>query len=470
MASLTLYDKIWNNHIVDYNKETDEFLIYIDRHLIHEVTSPQAFDGLRINNRKLRHSKKTLAIADHNTPTKDQSSIDNIQDEDSKLQLKTLAKNVNEYGIQYFPMGHINNGIVHVVGPELGFTLPGTTVVCGDSHTSTHGAFGALAFGIGTSQVEHVLSTQTLVLKKNKNMKIEINGELNEFVTPKDVILYVISKIGTSGGTGYTIEFCGEVFRSMSVEGRMTVCNMAIEAGARSGLIAPDEKTFEYFKGKKFAPSDEKWGNAVKKWQILHTDDGAKFDKEFQFKASDIKPQITWGTSPEDGVSIYDLIPKVTNESKQKALEYMGLKVDEKISDIQFDKVFIGSCTNSRIEDLRLVAKTLELIKQKTKNDVKVNEKINAIIVPGSGLVKKQAEEEGIDKIFLEAGFEWRNPGCSMCLAMNEDKLKPQERCASTSNRNFEGRQGYLGRTHLCSPIIATIVAIFGRVNLEFFN
>lgn len=458
----TLYDKIWNNHVVDYDPKTNEYLLYIDRHLIHEVTSPQAFDGIRINNRKVLHPEKTLAVADHNIPTK---NCDSIEDEDSRIQLDTLKKNITEFGIKYFPIGHLNNGIVHVVGPELGFTLPGTTVVCGDSHTSTHGAFGALAFGIGTSQVEHVFATQTLVLQKNKNMKIEVNGTLNHFVTPKDVILYIIGQIGTQAGTGYTIEFCGNVFRDMSMEGRMTICNMAIEGGARSGLIAPDEKTVAYLHGRRFSPKNENWNRAVEYWKNLHTDDGAVFDKEYYFDAKEIMPQITWGTSPEDAITIDGIIPEPYNQSKKRALEYMGLEVGDKIIDIKFDKVFIGSCTNARIEDLRVAAEIL-----KKFNNPKVHKNINAIIVPGSGLVKKKAEEEGLDEVFIKAGFEWRNPGCSMCLGMNDDKLKPYERCASTSNRNFEGRQGYLGRTHLCSPAVATIIAIHGRINLDFFT
>jgi 3-isopropylmalate/(R)-2-methylmalate dehydratase large subunit len=464
----TLYDKIWDSHVVDYNPETDEYLIYIDRHLIHEVTSPQAFYGLRIHHRKLLHPEKILAVADHNIPTK---NCDSVEDEDSKLQLETLKANVKEFGIRYFPMGHLNNGIVHVVGPEMGFTLPGTTVVCGDSHTSTHGAFGALAFGIGTSQVEHVFATQTLILKKSKNMKIEVNGKLNKFVTPKDVILYIISQIGTQAGTGYTIEFCGNIFKEMSIEGRMTICNMAIEAGARSGLIAPDAKTISYFKGKRFSPKNENWNTAVVYWQTLYSDEDAIFDKIYEFNAKNIMPQITWGTSPEDSMAIDGIIPEATSKSKEKALEYIGLKSGVKISDVKFDKVFIGSCTNARIEDLRLIADILKIIKDKIGKIPKIHQNIKqALIVPGSGLVKKQAEDEGLAEIFINAGFEWRNPGCSMCLGMNDDKLKPYERCASTSNRNFEGRQGYLGRTHLCSPTVATIIAVCGKINLDFFN
>jgi 3-isopropylmalate/(R)-2-methylmalate dehydratase large subunit len=458
----TLYDKIWDTHTVDYNSETDEYLIYIDRHLIHEVTSPQAFDGMKINNRKLLNPEKTLATADHNIPTRVCNAID---DADSRIQLNTLQLNVRDFGIRYFPMGHLNNGIVHVVGPELAFTLPGLTVVCGDSHTSTHGAFGALAFGIGTSQVEHVFATQTLLLKKNKNMKIEITGQLNQFVTPKDIILYIIGQIGTQAGTGYAIEFSGDVIKGMSIEGRMTVCNMAIEAGARSGLIAPDQKTFEYFKNKRFSPKKDNWDKAVEYWNTLYSDKDAIFDKEYLFNIDNIMPQITWGTSPEDSIAINDTIPEAINKSKEKALEYMGLKSGINICDIFFDKVFIGSCTNSRIEDLRIVAEVLKKLKYP-----KIHNNINAIIVPGSGLVKMQAEKEGLDRIFINSGFEWRNPGCSMCLGMNDDKLNIHERCASTSNRNFEGRQGYLGRTHLCSPLVATIIAVYGKINLDYFN
>jgi len=449
----TLYDKIWNSHVVEYDVKSDMYLIYIDRHLIHEVTSPQAFDGIRAAGRKVMHPEKTMALADHNTPTKDISVVKN---EESRIQLDTLLKNTLEFGIEYFPLGHKNNGIVHVVGPDLGFTLPGTTLVCGDSHTATHGAFGAIACGIGTSQVEHVLSTQTLSMKKSKNMKISVNGVLGIGVTSKDVILHIIGVIGTAGGNGYAIEFCGNIFKEMSMEGRMTICNMTIEGGARFGIIAPDEKTFSYLKGKPKTPKGELWNKAVEYWKTLKSDDDAVFDKIIEIDAKDIKPTITWGTSPEDVISIDGVIPEPKNDTKKRSLEYMGLKAGMKASDIKIDKVFIGSCTNSRIEDLREVAK---IVKGK-----KVASSVSAMIVPGSYVVKDLAEAEGLAKIFTDAGFEWRNPGCSMCLAMNEDKLKPYERCASTSNRNFEGRQGYLGRTHLMSPAMAASAAIAGHL------
>lgn len=449
----TLYDKIWDNHVVDYDAKNDMYLIYIDRHLIHEVTSPQAFDGIRMSGRKILHPEKTMAIADHNTPTKD---ISVVKDEESRIQLETLLKNTTEFGIEYFPLGHKNNGIVHVVGPDLGFTLPGTTLVCGDSHTATHGAFGAIACGIGTSQVEHVLATQTLSMSKSKNMKIDVSGTLGLGVTPKDVILHIIGVIGTAGGTGYAIEFTGNIFREMSVEGRMTVCNMTIEGGARFGLIAPDEKTFAYLQGKPKAPQGQMWDIAVQNWQNLYSDENAVFDKTISIKAEDIKPTVTWGTSPEDVAPIDGFIPQCDTETKKRALEYMGLSEGMKITDIKIDKVFIGSCTNSRIEDLREVAKVV--------NGKKIANTLSAMIVPGSYAVKSMAEDEGLAKIFTDAGFEWRNPGCSMCLAMNDDKLKPYERCASTSNRNFEGRQGYLGRTHLMSPAMAAAAAIAGHL------
>jgi 3-isopropylmalate/(R)-2-methylmalate dehydratase large subunit len=450
----TLYDKIWDSHVVEHDKSSGMSLIYIDRHLIHEVTSPQAFDGLRAANRAVAHPKKTMAIADHNTPTKD---ITIVKDPESRIQLETLKKNTDEFGIEYFPLGHKNNGIVHVVGPDLGFTLPGVTLVCGDSHTATHGAFGAIACGIGTSQVEHVLATQTLWMDKSKNMKIEVKGVLGKGITSKDVILHIIGVIGTAGGTGYAIEFCGNVFEEMSMEGRMTVCNMTIEGGARFGIIAPDEKTFAYLKGKEKSPKGSEWDRAVEYWRTLKTDNGAKFDKEVLIKAEDIKPTVTWGTSPEDVVAFDGVVPTAANDTKKRSLEYMGLEGGMPISDIKFDKVFIGSCTNSRIEDLREVAK---IVKGK-----KIAESITeAIIVPGSYVVKQMAEDEGLAAIFIDTGFEWRNPGCSMCLAMNDDKLKPRERCASTSNRNFEGRQGYLGRTHLMSPAMAAGVAVNGNI------
>ncbi len=449
----TLYDKIWDAHVVNYDQKSDMYLIYIDRHLIHEVTSPQAFDGIRVNNRTVVHPEKTMAVADHNTPTKD---IATIKDAESKIQLEALGKNTSDFGIEYWPLGHANNGIVHVVGPDLGFTLPGITLVCGDSHTATHGAFGAIACGIGTSQVEHVLATQTLSMSKSKNMKIEVNGKLQQGITPKDAILHIIGIIGTAGGTGYAIEFCGDIFEQMSMEGRMTVCNMTIEAGARFGIIAPDEKTFAYLKGKPKAPKGEEWNRAVEYWKTLKSDKDAFFDKIITIDATKIKPTVTWGTSPEDVVSIDGYVPKCDSETKKRALDYMGLKEGMKITDIQIDKVFIGSCTNSRIEDMRAVA---AIVKGK-----KIASNLEAMIVPGSYVVKNMAEEEGLDKIFMDSGFEWRNPGCSMCLAMNEDKLKPYERCASTSNRNFEGRQGYLGRTHLMSPVMAAAAAIAGHL------
>jgi len=452
MSSLTLYDKIWNAHTVLYTKETHNYLIYIDRHLIHEVTSPQAFDNIRLAGRKVLHPEKTLAIADHNTPTK---NIDVVSDPESAIQLDTLAKNTKDFGIEYFPLGHKNNGIVHVVGPDLGFTLPGTTLVCGDSHTATHGAFGSLAWGIGTSQVEHVLVTQTLLLKKSQNMRVEVSGKLMDGITPKDVILHIIGIIGTAGGTGYAIEFCGDVFEDMSMEGRMTVCNMTIEAGARFGLVAPDEKTFAYLHGKPKAPKGEQWDKAVKYWKTLKSDENAVFDKTITINASDIKPCITWGTSPEDVIFIDGFVPNAANNTKKRSLEYMGLRGGEKITDIKVNKVFIGSCTNGRIEDMRQVAMVAK--------GKKVAEGVEAIIVPGSYKVKEMAEQEGLAQIFIDAGFEWRNPGCSMCLAMNDDKLKPYDRCASTSNRNFEGRQGYLGRTHLMSPAMAAAAAISGH-------
>jgi 3-isopropylmalate/(R)-2-methylmalate dehydratase large subunit len=449
----TLYDKIWNEHVVHYDEKSDMYLIYIDRHLIHEVTSPQAFDSLRLNARKVAHPKKTMAIADHNTPTKD---ISVVKDEESRIQLDALKKNTDEFGIDYWHLGHKNNGIVHVVGPDLGYTLPGVTLVCGDSHTATHGAFGAIACGIGTSQVEHVLATQTLLMSKSKNMKVKVSGKIADGITPKDVILHIIGVIGTAGGTGYAIEFCGNVFEEMSMEGRMTICNMTIEAGARFGLIAPDEKTLNYLKGKQRSPKGEQWDKAVAYWKTLKSDSDAKFDKIIEINAEDIYPTVTWGTSPEDVVSIDGFVPECTSDTKKRSLEYMGLKSGTKITDIKIDRVFIGSCTNSRIEDMRAVAK---VVKGK-----KVSNTVEAMIVPGSYVVKAMAEDEGLDKIFLEAGFEWRNPGCSMCLAMNEDKLKPYERCASTSNRNFEGRQGYLGRTHLMSPAMAAASAITGYI------
>ena len=453
---LTLYDKIWNDHLV-HQQEDGTSLLFVDRHLIHEVTSPQAFEGLRSSNRKVRQPNLTLAVADHNVPTTDRTK--GISDEESKLQVDTLEKNCKEFGIKLFGMDDKRQGIVHIIGPEQGFTQPGTIIVCGDSHTATHGAFGSLAFGIGTSEVEHVLATQTLVQKKSKNFRINVNGKLPLGVTSKDVILQIIGKIGTAGGTGYVIEYAGNAISSLSMEGRMTICNMSIEAGARAGLIAPDEKTFEYIKGRPYAPSGDNWDKAVEFWKALPSDEGAKYDEEILINAEDISPQITWGTSPQDVVAIDGIVPNPQEESNpnrkramERSLEYMGLEPKQEIQKIKIDKVFIGSCTNGRIEDLREVAKVVE--------GKKVS--VDSMIVPGSGLVKKQAEEEGLDKIFIEAGFDWREPGCSMCLAMNPDQLKPQERCASTSNRNFEGRQGREGRTHLVSPAIAAASAIKG--------
>ena len=459
-APKTLYDKIWDNHIVSINDDGTTIL-YIDRHLVHEVTSPQAFEGLRMSGRKVRRPEFTLATADHNVPTMDRDK--GIADPDSKLQVETLERNASENNITYLPMSDKRQGIVHIVGPEQGFTQPGMTIVCGDSHTSTHGAFGALAWGIGTSEVEHTLATQTLIQTKAKNMCIKITGEVVDGVTAKDIILAIIKKIGTAGGTGYVIEYTGDVIKNLSMEGRMTVCNMSIEAGARAGLISPDEKTWEYLKGRPLAPSGEDFEAAIKYWQSLATDKGAQYDEIVEIKADEIIPQVTWGTSPEDVVSIDGYVPDPKNASSdekkisiERALDYMGLEPNTPINEIEVNKVFIGSCTNGRIEDLRAVSKIAK--------GRKVEKNVHAMIVPGSGLVKEQAEKEGLDKIFIEAGFDWRDPGCSMCLAMNADKLKPQERCASTSNRNFEGRQGRGGRTHLMSPQMAAAAAIKGKL------
>ena len=458
--SKTLYDKIWEEHLV-HSQPDGTSLLYVDRHLVHEVTSPQAFEGLRLNNRKVRRPEYTLAVADHNVPTTNRSK--GIDDEESRIQVEALRNNCKEFGIELFDVTDSRQGIVHIIGPEQGFTQPGTIIVCGDSHTATHGAFGALAFGIGTSEVEHVLATQTLIQKKSKNMRISVEGKLPLGVTSKDVILKIISTIGTAGGTGYVIEYAGQVIRDLSVEQRMTICNMSIEAGARAGLIAPDEKTFEYLKGRPMSPKNEVWTQAVEYWKTLKSDQGCKFDKEVLIRGSDIEPQVSWGTSPQDVVSIDGIVPDPNKEqdpdrkqAMQRSLEYMGLEPNTKMTDIKLDKVFIGSCTNGRIEDLREVSK---IVKGK-----KISKNIQALIVPGSGLVKIQAEKEGLDKIFLAAGFEWREPGCSMCLAMNADKLQPKERCASTSNRNFEGRQGRGGRTHLVSPAMAAAAAIEGRL------
>ena len=457
----TLYDKLWNDHLVDQQKDGTS-LIFVGRHLVHEVTSPQAFEGLRNSNRKVRHPNLTLAVADHNVPTTDRSK--GISDQESKIQVDTLAANCKEFGIQLFGMDDKRQGIVHIIGPEQGFTQPGTVIVCGDSHTATHGAFGALAFGIGTSEVEHVLATQTLVQKKGKNFRINVNGKLPLGVTSKDVILQIIGKIGTAGGTGYVLEYAGDVIKSLTVEQRMTICNMTIEAGARAGLIAPDEKIFEYLKGKPMSPKGESWDKALEEWKQLKSDDNAVFDKEITINGNEISPMITWGTSPEDVITIEQKVPNPKNEpdeekknSLERSLKYMGLKPDMAATDIKIDKVFIGSCTNGRIEDLREAAKILK--------DKKISSHVEAMVVPGSGLVKEQAEQEGLDKIFIQSGFDWREPGCSMCLAMNADKLRPEERCASTSNRNFEGRQGRGGRTHLVSPGMAAAAAISG--NLE---
>ena len=458
--SKTLYDKIWDDHIV-HQQNDGTALLYVDRHLVHEVTSPQAFEGLRTQNRKVRKPKLTLAVPDHNVPTTDRTK--GISDKESKIQVDTLRNNCKDFGIQLFDVNDKRQGIVHIIGPEQGFTQPGTVIVCGDSHTATHGAFGSLAFGIGTSEVEHVLATQTLVQKKSKNLRVNVNGKLPEGVTSKDVILKIIGTIGTAGGTGYVIEFAGEVISSLSVEQRMTICNMTIEAGARAGLIAPDEKTFDYFKDKPMSPKGDNWEKASAYWKTLYSDKDCKFDKEINIEGKDIEPLVTWGTSPQDVSPITGRVPDPEKETDQdrktamyRSLEYMGLKPNMKISDIKVDTIFIGSCTNGRIEDLRLAAK---LLKGK-----KIAKDVTALVVPGSGLVKKQAENEGLDKIFKDSGFEWREPGCSMCLAMNDDKLASKERCASTSNRNFEGRQGRGGRTHLLSPGMAVAAAIKGHL------
>jgi 3-isopropylmalate/(R)-2-methylmalate dehydratase large subunit len=459
--SQTIYDKIWNEHLV-HQQEDGTSLLFVDRHLIHEVTSPQAFEGLRNSNRKVRQPKLALAVADHNVPTTDRTK--GISDQESKIQVDTLDTNCKEFGIQLFGMDDKRQGIVHIIGPEQGFTQPGTVIVCGDSHTATHGAFGALAFGIGTSEVEHVLATQTLIQKKSKNFIINVNGSLPIGVTSKDVILQIIGKIGTAGGTGYVIEYAGNLISSLSVEQRMTICNMTIEGGARAGLIEPDQKIFDYLKDKPMSPKKQNWEKALEYWSNLKSDKGVEFDKEITLEGKDIKPMVTWGTSPQDVVTIDEKIPNPNNEknadkkgSIERSLKYMGLNPDVAVKDIKIDKVFIGSCTNGRIEDLREAAKILK--------DKKIANHISAMVVPGSGLVKEQAEQEGLDKIFINSGFEWREPGCSMCLAMNADKLKPGERCASTSNRNFEGRQGRGGRTHLVSPGMAAAAALSGNLD-----
>jgi 3-isopropylmalate/(R)-2-methylmalate dehydratase large subunit len=455
----TLYDKIWDEHLV-HEAPDGTCLLYIDRHLVHEVTSPQAFEGLRMTGRKVRAPEKTLAVVDHNVPTSDRSF--GIDDPESALQVATLAENAREFGIEYYHERDRRQGIVHVVGPEQGFTLPGTTIVCGDSHTSTHGAFGALAHGIGTSEVEHVLATQTLIQKKARNMRVRVDGALKDGVTAKDIILAIIGEIGTAGGTGHVIEYAGEAIEALSMEGRMTICNMSIEGGARAGLIAPDDKTFEYIKGRPRAPKAGAYETALRHWQSLYSDKDAAFDSEIVLHVEKLPPLVTWGTSPEQVVSISGLVPRpeeIADEMKRTAairsLDYMGLQGGEKITDLTLDRVFIGSCTNGRIEDLREVARIVD--------GKRVHANVSAMIVPGSGLVKEQAEAEGLDKIFKDAGFDWREPGCSMCLGMNPDQLRPRERCASTSNRNFEGRQGRLGRTHLVSPVMAAAAALAGR-------
>lgn len=453
MSGKTLYDKLWESHLVRENEDGTS-LLYIDRHLIHEVTSPQAFEGMHLANRSLWRTEANVAVPDHNIPTKDRDK--GIEDPISKLQVDTLDENCDSFQIKEFKMSDPNQGIVHVIGPEQGLTLPGMTIVCGDSHTSTHGALGALAFGIGTSEVEHVLTTQCLIQQKSKNMLIKVNGKLKKGITAKDLILAIIGKIGTAGGTGYAIEFGGEAIRTLSMEGRMTVCNMTIEAGARAGLIAVDQTTIDYVKGKPFAPKGELWEKAVTYWKTLQSDSNAEFDKIVEMDAIDINPMVTWGTSPEMVIDIDGMIPFNENGIHKPALNYMDLEQGTRIKDIALDKVFIGSCTNSRIEDLREAAKVVE--GEKVANSIKL-----ALVVPGSGPVKKQAEEEGLDKIFMDAGFEWREPGCSMCLAMNADQLEQGERCASTSNRNFEGRQGQGGRTHLVSPPMAAAAAIKGH-------
>ena len=456
----TLFDKIWSDHLVG-QREDGTSLLYIDRHLVHEVTSPQAFEGLKLSNRKVRRPESTFATADHNVPT---INRENIADEQSRIQVETLAKNTKEHNIEYFELTDRRQGIVNIIGPEQGITQPGMTMVCGDSHTSTHGAFGALAFGIGTSEVEHVLATQTIVQKPAKNMRIAVNGKLPFGVTSKDLILYIIGQIGTAGGNGHVIEYAGTTLKPLSMESRMTICNMSIEAGARAGLIAPDQITFDYIKGRPYAPSNEHWEKAIEYWSSLPSDQDAFYDKELIINSDEIDPMVTWGTSPEDVVAVNGFVPDPSSgntENKQKSiqrsLDYMGLKSGTKITDIRLDKIFIGSCTNGRIEDLRNVASIVK--------DKKIASHIGGMIVPGSGLVKKQAEEEGLSKIFIDAGFEWRDAGCSMCLGMNPDQLKPGERCASTSNRNFEGRQGRGGRTHLMSPELAAASAIVGNIS-----
>ncbi len=462
MPGKTLYDKIWDAHVVA--EQDGEAILYIDLHLIHEVTTPQAFAGLKANRRAVRRPDRTLAVADHNVPTEGQAlGVDAVADDEARLQLQTLGRNVEEYGIEFFPMGDIRNGIVHVVGPEQGRTQPGMTIVCGDSHTSTHGAFGALAHGIGTSEVEHVLATQTLRQKKAKNFRVRIEGEPAPGVGAKDFALAVIGEIGTAGGTGFVIEYAGSAVRALSMEGRMTLCNLTIEGGARAGLVAPDETTFEYLKGRPSAPKGGAWEMALAYWKTFYTDEDAVFDREIVLDAAQIAPSVTWGTSPEDVIAVTGLVPSPDSfatpdkrASAARALDYMGLQAGQPIAEAKIDVVFIGSCTNSRIEDLRAAARIAE--------GRKVAPGVRAMVVPGSGLVRAQAEAEGLDEIFTAAGFEWREPGCSMCLGMNPDRLKPGERCASTSNRNFEGRQGRGGRTHLMSPAMAAAAAIAGHI------
>jgi 3-isopropylmalate/(R)-2-methylmalate dehydratase large subunit len=456
----TLFDKIWERHLVEV-QEDGTCLLYVDRHLVHEVTSPQAFEGLRMSGRGVRRPDATLAVADHNVPTTDRSK--GIEDDESRIQVETLESNCAEFGIEYLSMNDVRQGIVHIIGPEQGFTQPGMTIVCGDSHTSTHGAFGALAFGIGTSEVEHVLATQTLLQKPARNMRVTVAGALPPGITAKDLTLAVIGTIGTAGGTGHVIEYAGEAIRGLSMEGRMTVCNMAIEAGARAGLIAPDDITFSYLEGRPMVPTGEVWEEALTYWRTLPSDEGAEYDREVTLEAARIAPQVTWGTSPEDVVPISGRVPdpaKAHDENKRRAMErslaYMGLTAGTPMREIRIDRVFIGSCTNGRIEDLREAAAIAR--------GRRVAESVGAMVVPGSGLVKRIAEEEGLHRVFLEAGFEWREPGCSMCLAMNADKLESGERCASTSNRNFEGRQGHGGRTHLVSPAMAVAAAVTGHL------
>ncbi len=460
-APKTIYDKIWDAHVISEDADGTS-LLYIDRHLVHEVTSPQAFEGLRAAGRKVHAPEKTIAVPDHNVPTTLDRLEGEIENEESRIQLEALDINAKEFGLHYYPVTDIRQGVVHIVGPEQGWTLPGMTVVCGDSHTATHGAFGAIAHGIGTSEVEHVLATQTLIQRKSKNMKVEVTGKLGKGVTAKDVTMHIIGLTGTAGGTGYVIEYCGDVIRDLSMEGRMTVCNMAIEGGARAGLIAPDEKTFDYVRGRAHAPKGANWEAALAYWKTLYTDEDAKFDKVLTIKGEDIEPTVTWGTSPEDTMGISGTVPSPDDfkggkvDAVKRSLEYMDLKPGMKMTDIEIDTVFIGSCTNGRIEDLRAVAEVVD--------GKHVKKGMRAIIVPGSGLVREQAEAEGLGDIFKEAGFEWRLAGCSMCLAMNPDKLDEGERCAATTNRNFEGRQGRGGRTHLVSPAMAAAAALTGHL------